>query len=93
MSLTAIVICVIVGGVNLVTFVLFAIDKRCAIKSNRRISERRLLTLSAFGGALGAILSMRLFRHKTQKLKFKLLVPLFLIIQIAIVLYLMSDKL
>ncbi|MBP3324223.1 MAG: DUF1294 domain-containing protein [Clostridia bacterium] len=68
--------------INVLSFVIFAVDKNRAKKNLWRISEAMLLFLAFIGGALGAFLSMLIFRHKTQKLKFTLLVPLFLIIHI-----------
>lgn len=65
--------------INLLSFILFAVDKRRAKKKAYRIKESVLLFTAFIGGALGALLSMLMFRHKTQKIKFTLLVPLFLI--------------
>lgn len=57
--------------VNLLTFVAFWQDKRCARRGDRRISERSLLKLAAIGGAAGAVLGQRLLRHKTHKQPFR----------------------
>lgn len=82
-----------IGGcwilVNLLTFVLYGADKLRAKQANRRISERTLLLLPYLGGSMGALLGMWIFRHKTKHLKFRILVPLALILQIAaaVVLY------
>ncbi len=65
--------------INLLSFILFAIDKRKAQNKAYRIRESLLLFTAFIGGALGALISMLIFRHKTQKVKFTLLVPLFLI--------------
>ena len=70
--------------INLLSFVLFAVDKHKAKKKAYRIRESVLLFTAFTGGALGALLSMLIFRHKTQKIKFTLLVPLFLITHIFI---------
>jgi len=56
---------------NLCSFVLFGWDKRASIKANRRVPERTLLFIAYLGGALGAIIASRLFRHKTQKHPFR----------------------
>jgi uncharacterized membrane protein YsdA (DUF1294 family) len=61
--------------VNLAAMLMYAYDKMMARKGDRRISERTLL-LMALVGPFGAMAGMRWFRHKTRKLKFKL-VPLF----------------
>ena len=74
-------------GVNLLAFCLFGMDKRKAIKNKWRISEVTLLTIAFFGGSMGAWIGMQCFRHKTKHWKFKILVPLFFIIQVTGVLY------
>lgn len=55
--------------VNLISFTAFGIDKYLARSKRRRISEKTLLCLAAFGGSAGAVMGSRLFRHKTQKFK------------------------
>lgn len=67
---------------NIVVFCIYAADKKRSIRRKRRISERTLLILAFFAGAAGAFLAMILIRHKTKKTIFKILVPLFLILQI-----------
>ncbi|MBR6206497.1 MAG: DUF1294 domain-containing protein [Oscillospiraceae bacterium] len=49
-----------------VAFICYGADKRKARKGRFRISEAALLTLGAIGGAAGALLGMRAFRHKTR---------------------------
>ena len=67
-----------------VTFIVYGIDKRKAEQHRWRISEATLLSLAFFGGALGALMGMLFFRHKTRKTKFRILVPLFLVLQAAL---------
>ena len=69
--------------INFVAFAMYGIDKEKARCGAWRISEKALLTVAAAFGGVGAFLGMRFFRHKTQHLKFRLLVPLFMVIQIA----------
>ncbi|QGU00274.1 hypothetical protein SYNTR_1680 [Candidatus Syntrophocurvum alkaliphilum] len=57
---------------NIITFVIFAWDKNQAIVGGWRISEAQLLFCSIIGGALGGLVSMRIFRHKTRHIKFSL---------------------
>ena len=65
-----------VGALSLITYALFAWDKRCALKGKRRVSEANLLWLPVLGGASGAWLAMRRLRHKTKQRRFRVLVPL-----------------
>ncbi|MFI3326182.1 MAG: DUF1294 domain-containing protein [Clostridia bacterium] len=69
---------------NLITFIFYAVDKRKAIKQHYRIPEKTLISLGFFGGALGALLAMLITRHKIRKPKFYILIPLFLVLQIAL---------
>lgn len=67
--------------INVISFIFMFIDKQKAIKHQWRISEYTLMLLAALGGSIGTIGAMYTFRHKTQKLKFKIGVPFIIIIQ------------
>lgn len=70
---------------NLIVFAMYGIDKRKAERGKWRISEDALI-LSAFCmGGLGAVFGMNKFRHKTKQMKFKVLVPLALVLNVVIV--------
>lgn len=71
-----------VGGlyfivINLLTFLLYGLDKYKAIRQEWRIPERALLLMAFMGGAFGALSAMRIFRHKTRKGRFRLMISLF----------------
>lgn len=70
------------GIVNLVAFFTYGIDKAKAKLDRWRIPESTLIGIAFIGGSLGALLGMRLFRHKTKHMKFKLLIPIFLVLHI-----------
>ncbi len=72
-------------AVNVLAFAAYGIDKRKAIRNAWRIPERTLLLLAVVGGSIGAILGMRFFHHKTRKPKFRIGLPLILVLQIAAV--------
>ena len=74
--------------INIAAFFMFGIDKRRARKNKWRVPEKTLLIMAAIGGSVGALLGMTTFHHKTKKWKFKLLIPLFLILQAALLVYL-----
>jgi uncharacterized membrane protein YsdA (DUF1294 family) len=64
---------------------LFAYDKWRARRGSSRVPEKTLLLLAAFFGALGALLSMHLVRHKTRKPRFRYGVPFLLFLQVGFV--------
>ena len=70
---------------TLITFVLYGADKAKAKKGKWRIPEKTLLLFAAFFGGLGAFLGMKIFRHKTKHTSFKVLVPVFMIIQFILI--------
>ncbi|XCP86291.1 DUF1294 domain-containing protein [Roseburia hominis] len=79
-------ICVLYFAVvNLAAFVAFGMDKRRALRQKWRIPERTLLGIAAAGGAVGALLGMHIFHHKTRKLKFSLGVPVFLAMHVLVI--------
>ena len=59
-----------------------------AFKNNTRISEKKLLMISLIGGATGELISMYQYKHKIRKPLFYILIPLMLLIQAFVVLYL-----
>lgn len=65
--------------INLFSMIMYGIDKVLSIKKLYRISEFTLLLMGFLGGVVGSILGMKLFRHKTLKLKFKIFNLLYLI--------------
>lgn len=60
---------------------MFGIDKYKAIHQNYRISEKSLFMIALIGGAYGAYAAMYLFHHKTRKLKFKLGMPVIVLLE------------
>lgn len=76
--------------INIVTFLVYGMDKLKAKQGSWRISEATLLILAIIGGSIGALLGMKVWRHKTQHKKFKYGLPLILLAQIALI-YLISE--
>ncbi len=74
--------------INAIGFVLMLVDKLKAKKNLWRIPEATLMTTAVLGGSIGALAGMYTFRHKTKHLKFTLGVPLILIVQIALAVWL-----
>ena len=74
-------------AINLIAFILYGIDKLKARKNLWRIPESTLLLIAVIGGSIGAWLGMYVGHHKTMHLKFKYGVPIILVLQIAIWVY------
>jgi len=70
---------------NIATFALYAIDKSKAKNNKMRIKEATLITCAFLMGGIGAITGMSILRHKTQKPKFKILVPIAVVLNIGII--------
>lgn len=67
---------------NLAAFGAMGLDKAQARRGGWRIPERRLFLLAALGGALGGLLGMRAFRHKTLHRAFRIGMPALLILNL-----------
>lgn len=66
--------------INILAFVLFGIDKKRAVRHLSRIPESVLLWMARLGGGLGSWLGMFVFHHKKKHSKFRILIPLWIII-------------
>lgn len=75
---------------NIVGFAIMGIDKRKAIKRTFRIPEATLFIVALIGGSIGSILGMRVFRHKTRHWYFVIGMPAILILQIALLVFLLT---
>ena len=79
-------ICYIVV-INLVSFMMFGIDKYKARRGQWRISEATLLAVAAIGGSIGVWMGMKVWHHKTLHSKFRYGVPIMLLVHIALMAY------
>lgn len=77
--------------INFLSFIIFGLDKRKAIKHQRRISESSLLTVTFLGGTIGATIAMLIFRHKVSKKAFLWKFVAVIILQL-LVLYFLKDQ-
>ena len=77
--------------INVITFLIYGIDKWKAKQGSWRISEATLLLLAVIGGSIGALLGMQVWHHKTMHKKFKYGLPLILLSQIALI-YIIIQK-
>ena len=69
-------------AINVITFVIYGIDKLKAKKGKWRIPETCLLGLAVIGGSIGAYLGIKVWHHKTLHKKFKYGIPAIIILQI-----------
>lgn len=74
-----------IGVLSLLAVIACCYDKLAAINGWRRVRESRLLMLAACGGASAMFLTMNVIRHKTRHFKFMFFVPLFALVQIALI--------
>lgn len=68
--------------INVIAFIVFGTDKYRAIHRRWRIPERTLFLLAAFGGSVGCIFGMIVFRHKIRKKAFVFGIPAILLAQL-----------
>lgn len=74
-------------GINLVTFIAFGIDKRRAAKHRYRIPKKNLFGLAIVGGSIGALFGMYVWRHKTRVWYFVVGIPVILVMQVAVIIF------
>ena len=79
-------------GINVIVFIIYGIDKLKAKKGKWRIPENALLLLAIIGGSIGAWMGIKVWHHKTLHKKFKYGIPLIVIAQIAIVVYIFREN-
>ncbi len=74
--------------INFITFMVFALDKIKSIYGKWRYKIVTLLSLCFIGGSLGGLLSMYAFKHKTNIDYFTKGIPLIMIMQVFIIIFL-----
>lgn len=82
---------ILLALLNTAAFVAYGWDKFKAKARVRRIPEAVLLALALFGGGVGALLGMHLFRHKTKHLLFGVTVPICAVIDLTVALLALKD--
>ena len=76
------------AAVNVVTFTVYGIDKSKARRGAWRIPEKTLFLLPLLGGSVGALLGMKVFRHKTKHWYFVWGIRIILLAQTALAVWL-----
>ena len=72
--------------INLITFILYGVDKRRAKRGQWRIPEKTLLSGTWLLGGVGAWMAMRMFRHKTKHIAFQISAPMGAVLSVALML-------
>lgn len=75
--------------INVVAVIICAIDKLKAKFNDWRISEKTLFIISVIGGALGMYITMQLIRHKTRHKRFMIGLPIVILLQSALAIYIL----
>ena len=73
--------------INPIAFILYGVDKKRAIRNEYRISERVLLWMARIGGGIGCWLGIKMFKHKTKHTKFRIVVPLWIMVWTAVIVF------
>ena len=90
--MTVLLLVAYVAIINTLAFIVYGIDKLKAKKGKWRIPESTLLLLAIIGGSIGAWLGIKVWHHKTLHKKFKYGIPLIVIIQIVIAIYIFREN-
>lgn len=84
------ILLVYLGIINLITFTIFALDKIKAISGKWRYKIVTLLALCFAGGSIGGLLSMYIFKHKTNVDYFTWGIPIIMIMQVVVSIFLVN---
>lgn len=76
--------------INAAAFLLMLVDKLKAKHGAWRIPEATLIGVAAIGGSIGSLAGMYLFRHKTRHIKFTVGIPLILVVQLFLAIWLIA---
>lgn len=74
-------------AISVVAIILTLHDKTAAKKHRWRIKESTLMIVSALGGSVAMLITMRVIRHKTQHKKFMVGIPVIIALQIAAMIF------
>lgn len=80
-------------ALNLATFFIYGLDKLLATQRANRVPEYVLYFTAFAGGAIGALLAMKLFRHKTSKVSFQFTLAFVVLLELIIFLLILRPEL
>jgi uncharacterized membrane protein YsdA (DUF1294 family) len=84
------IVIVIILLLNLVGFLLIGLDKYKSKRNKWRIKESTFFIFAALGGSVGVLAGMYFFRHKTKHPSFVFGLPLIIVLQLILIIYLSS---
>lgn len=87
MPITITILIIYLVLINIAGFIIMGLDKRKAINGQWRIPEKTFFIVSAVGGSLGSWIGMYVFHHKTQHWYFVVFIPVILVLQIILALF------
>ncbi len=76
--------------ISLFAIVFTVKDKKRAIKNKWRVKESTLFLLAFLGGSLAEYLTMKAIRHKTQHKRFMIGLPVIMILQLTVAIFICS---
>lgn len=82
---TVLIIIILFAFWNLSTFFLMGWDKHKSIKGYYRVKESTLILSAFLMGGIGSLVGSLFFRHKSKKMKFKVLLPVALLCNIGVI--------
>lgn len=82
----AIIIYIVV--INVLAFIIMGLDKEKAKKNHWRIKESTMFMAAFLCGAAGVLSGMKIFHHKTKKPAFEFGIPILLILNTVVFIYL-----
>lgn len=81
--------CIYFVCISIFAVIITVYDKKAAQNGRWRISESFLLISAILGGSVAMLITMQTIRHKTKKPKFMIGIPAIILLQIAVVLFVM----
>lgn len=78
------------AGISLVTAIVTVVDKYKARKGKWRIPEVTLFILAFLGGSVAEYITMKTIRHKTLHKRFMIGLPLIIILQVAVIVFILT---
>ena len=73
--------------ISLVAVIITVADKRKARRGAYRVSEAALMVVAALGGSVAMLVTMQIIRHKTKHIKFMLGIPIIILFQTIVAVY------